>query len=644
MFGSLKKKLKQVFGKVSKEVEEEVEVEKAPVEEPKPVEEKIKEPEEEVKGEEPEEEVVEEEKIKEPEEEVKKEPEAKEEPKVEEEVKGEEPEEEVVEEGEIREPEVVEEVKEEVVEEEKIKEPEVVKEVKPEKIEGVKITYFVHGTTTDNENHLATGHASGELSELGIKQSKELPDQIKDDSFDVVFCSDLKRAVDSAELGFKGKYKIIQDKRVRECDYGDLTQKPCGDFKPKMLEYVENSFPNGESYKEVEIRIAEFLNYLYDNYYGKHIAIVAHQAPQLAMDVLLRGETWGQAINGDWRLKKAWQPGWEYWIKHKLKIPEKPKEKKKFLGIFGKKKKEEEKPKPEEVKEEKKEKKSIIEAFTKFNLSEEKFDKIFWDLEVVLLENNVAVEVIEKIKQDLKQDLTTGKISRKGVDEFIASSLRNSVEDVLNVEQYDLLKQIKEKKDKPFVIAMIGVNGSGKTTSMAKLANLLQKSGLSVVFAASDTFRAAAIQQLEEHADNLKIKLIKHDYGSDPAAVAFDAVKHAKAKNLDVVMIDTAGRMHNNEDLMRELEKLIRVNQPDLKIFVGEAITGNDCVEQAEYFNSKIGIDAIILAKADVDEKGGAFISVSYITKKPIIFIGTGQTYDDLKPFDKEIVIKGLEI
>ncbi|MFH1211892.1 MAG: signal recognition particle-docking protein FtsY [Candidatus Woesearchaeota archaeon] len=350
---------------------------------------------------------------------------------------------------------------------------------------------------------------------------------------------------------------------------------------------------------------------------------------------------------------------------HEKKHAEHDKKKKSFFGIFRKKDsgeeeesgkeqpekhgKEEEKPgkaektaEPEDVSDKKKS--SFMDSFTKFNLSEEKFEELFWELEVMLLENNVAVEVIEKIKDDLKKDLTSGRISRKGVDEFIADSLRKSIEELFDVGEYDLLKHIRAKKDGPFIIAFIGVNGSGKTTTMAKLAYSLQKSGLSVVFAAADTFRAAAIQQLGEHADKLGIKMIKHDYGSDPAAVAFDAVKHAKAKGIDVVLIDTAGRMHNNEDLMRELEKLIRVNNPDLKLFIGEAITGNDCVAQAEYFNSKVGIDAIILAKADIDEKGGAFISVSYVTKKPIIYIGTGQTYDDLKPFDKNIVMEGLGV
>ncbi len=175
----------------------------------------------------------------------------------------------------------------------------------------MKITYFVHGTTIDNETGLATGWAGGELSELGVKQAKELGDLVAGQHFDVVFCSDLKRAVDSAYFGFEGKYKIISDVRLRECNYGDFTQKPEA-FLADMTQFIETPFLNGESYKDVEKRMADFLNFLRENYAGQHIAIVAHQAPQLALDVLLKGKTWEQAIAEDWRNKKAWQPGWEY--------------------------------------------------------------------------------------------------------------------------------------------------------------------------------------------------------------------------------------------------------------------------------------------------------------------------------------------
>ncbi|HJX05844.1 MAG TPA: signal recognition particle-docking protein FtsY [Candidatus Nanoarchaeia archaeon] len=347
-----------------------------------------------------------------------------------------------------------------------------------------------------------------------------------------------------------------------------------------------------------------------------------------------------------------------------LEEAELPEKKSFFKRLFGKKEKLKEEEKKEEPKKEEKEIelaagaekaeepeeakeragffKKIKETFTTVKLSEDKFEKLFWELEVVLLENNVAVEVIDKIKADLKKDLTTGKVSRKGVEELIEDSLRDSVKSLFMDQRFNIIEEIKKKKDKPYIIAFIGVNGSGKTTTMAKVAHLLMKNNLSVVFAASDTFRAAAIQQLQEHADRLGIKMIRHDYESDPAAVAFDAVKHAKAKGIDVVLIDTAGRLHSNDNLMNELKKLVRVNNPDLKIFVGESITGNDCVEQAKLFNQVVGIDVIILAKADVDEKGGAAVSVSYVTKKPIIYLGTGQKYEDLTEFKPEIIMNNI--
>lgn len=179
----------------------------------------------------------------------------------------------------------------------------------------VKISYFVHGTTTDNEQDLATGWLPGELSEVGREQARVLGEQVADKHFDVVFCSDLQRAIDSAELGFGDKHQIIQDERLRECNYGDMNGKSTASFKNNMQDYIDTAFPNGESYKDVERRLASFIETLKQDYEGKHIAIVAHQGPQLALDVLLRGRTWQQAIDEDWRKRKAWQPGWEYEVK-----------------------------------------------------------------------------------------------------------------------------------------------------------------------------------------------------------------------------------------------------------------------------------------------------------------------------------------
>jgi len=282
----------------------------------------------------------------------------------------------------------------------------------------------------------------------------------------------------------------------------------------------------------------------------------------------------------------------------------------------------------------------IKDRVTKKKLSEQKFDELFWDLEVVLLENNVAVEVIDKIKLDLKIKLTENPISRSKIADAIHESLKETIVKILDVGTIDVINEIRRKK--PYVICFVGINGSGKTTTIAKFVKLLEKNGLKCVLAASDTYRAAAIQQLEEHANKLGVKMIKHDYGADPAAVAFDAIQYAKSKNIDCVLVDTAGRMHNNANLVDEMKKIIRVANPDLKIFVGEAITGNDCVEQAKKFNEAINIDGIILSKADIDEKGGAFISVGYVTRKPILYIGTGQEYDDMKKFNLDDVLDGL--
>lgn len=273
-------------------------------------------------------------------------------------------------------------------------------------------------------------------------------------------------------------------------------------------------------------------------------------------------------------------------------------------------------------------------------LSENKFNDIFWELEMVLMENNVAVEVIDKIKADLKKNLVDIPIKKDDFDNAIVNSLDESIREVLSIKGIDLVEEAKKKK--PLVICFLGTNGSGKTTSISKVAKMFMNNNMSVVMAAADTFRAAAIEQLEKHATNLGVKMIKHDYGSDAAAVAFDAIEHAKAKNKDVVLIDTAGRLHSNKDLLDELKKIIKVSKPDLKIFVGESITGNDCVEQAKEFNASVGIDGIILAKADIDEKGGAALSVSYVTKKPILYLGTGQGYDDLEKFDPDKIMRTL--
>ncbi|MBT4446611.1 signal recognition particle-docking protein FtsY [archaeon] len=287
----------------------------------------------------------------------------------------------------------------------------------------------------------------------------------------------------------------------------------------------------------------------------------------------------------------------------------------------------------------------IKEKLTTKTINLEKFEELFWDLEIVLLESNVSVKVIDRIKSDLSLELVDKPLPRdvaKKIQEVLATTLR----DILSIDTKDLLAEIAEfkKEEKPYTIIFFGINGSGKTTTIAKLTHLLKSKGLSVVLAAGDTFRAAAIDQLQDHADKLETKLIKHDYGSDAAAVAFDAKKYAEKNNIDVVLIDTAGRLHSNTNLMAELEKMMRVAKPDCKIFIGESITGNDCVEQAEKYESTLGIDGVILTKADIDEMGGAPLSICYVTGKPILYLGMGQEYQDLLPFSVDLILEKLGI
>ncbi|MCD6473559.1 MAG: signal recognition particle-docking protein FtsY [Thermoplasmata archaeon] len=293
---------------------------------------------------------------------------------------------------------------------------------------------------------------------------------------------------------------------------------------------------------------------------------------------------------------------------------------------------EEKEERPIKEKEEKKEKKLL-------GLSEKKIDELMWDLEIALLESDVALEAIENIKKNVKKELIGA--SRKDARKKIEEALRNAINEILKKSEGNFYEEI-EKFEKPVVIMFVGVNGSGKTTAIAKLAYDLKNRGYSCVIAAGDTFRAGAIEQLELHANKLGVKLIKHDFGADPAAVAYDAIEHAKARHKDVVLIDTAGRMQTNINLMEEMKKIKRVAKPHLTIFVGDALTGNDAIEQAKKFNEAIGIDGVILTKVDADAKGGASISIAYAIKKPLYFIGIGQGYDEQIPFRAEWMLKRI--
>ena len=273
-------------------------------------------------------------------------------------------------------------------------------------------------------------------------------------------------------------------------------------------------------------------------------------------------------------------------------------------------------------------------------LTKKEFDNLFDEFEITLLENNVALEAVDEIRKTLSEKLIGVEIKKKEVEEKIISSLKETINSIL-IEPPNLIKQIKEKQG-VYTIIFFGINGSGKTTSISKLASYLKENKISCIIGAADTFRAASIEQLKKHGENLNIKVISNKYGVDPASVAFDTIKHAKANNVKVALIDTAGRMYTQSNLMKEMEKIVRISNPDLKIFVGESITGNDAIEQAKSFNDSVGIDGIVLTKADVDEKAGTILSVSLITKKPIYFLGTGQKYSDFTPFTKKEILKNL--
>jgi len=279
-----------------------------------------------------------------------------------------------------------------------------------------------------------------------------------------------------------------------------------------------------------------------------------------------------------------------------------------------------------------------------YAITESEFNAIFDDLEMLLLENNVALEAVDDIKEKLSKKLIGKEIRKEELESEIKKELKKTLNEILidPDDPLDIIKYKKKEQKQPFVILFFGINGTGKTTTIAKLASLFKKNDLSVVLAAGDTFRAASIEQIEIHANKLETPLIKHDYGSDPSAVGFDAIQYAKKHRIDVVLIDTAGRMHTKKDLLSEMEKIIRVTKPDLKIFVAESIAGNDAIEQAKAFKEMTDLDGSILTKADIDEKGGTIISISHATNKPIFYLGTGQEYDKIKLFDKEKFIEDL--
>jgi len=282
----------------------------------------------------------------------------------------------------------------------------------------------------------------------------------------------------------------------------------------------------------------------------------------------------------------------------------------------------------------------LVNKITTTELKAKQLQSILSDFKLSLIENDVAFPVAERISDEMQRRLDGVEVKRlEDRKKIVNENLREVLLEILNTgKKIDLLKMVEEKQEngEPLVIAFVGINGTGKTTSIAKIAKLFMKNGYTIVLACGDTYRAGSIEQLEEHAKRLGVRMIKHSYGADPAAVAFDAIKHAKAHGVNVVLIDTAGRIHTDKNLMNELAKVKRVVNPDLTLLVVDALTGNDAVMQAEEFNKSVGIDGTILTKVDADVKGGSALSVTYVTGKSILFIGVGQTYEDLQPFKPE--------
>ena len=282
---------------------------------------------------------------------------------------------------------------------------------------------------------------------------------------------------------------------------------------------------------------------------------------------------------------------------------------------------------------------------TRYTINEDVLEDILWELEVGLLESDVAFPVIEAIKESVKEQLLSMSVGGRSPAEVVEKVLRRAITRVLTTQTFDFDGYIQQRIDegkKPVTVMFVGVNGTGKTTSIGRIAHRLKEQGRGVVMAAGDTFRAGAIQQLQQHGEKLGLKVVAHNSGADPAAVAYDAIEHAKARHKDVVLLDTAGRMQTNTNLMDEMDKIRRVADPDLTIFVGDSLAGNDAVEQARKFDEVVDIDGAILTKPDVDAKGGAALSVAYTINKPLMFVGVGQNYPDLKAFDAAWLVDRL--
>jgi len=288
----------------------------------------------------------------------------------------------------------------------------------------------------------------------------------------------------------------------------------------------------------------------------------------------------------------------------------------------------------------------FLNEFSKTEIKGKELDKLLEKFKLLLVQNDVALQVAEHICQTMKERIEKTSVPRFGnKTEILESTLSEVLKDVLNAGgRIDILEEIQKKRGtgQPTVIIFVGINGTGKTTTIAKVANFLQKKGFSVVVSCSDTYRTGSIEQLETHARRVGVRSIKHKYGADAAAVAFDTINYAKSHGIDVVLIDTAGRMQTDRNLMKEIEKIVRVTSPDFTIFVGDALAGNDAVSQAEEFIKYVNVDGSILTKLDADAKGGSAISIAYVTKRPIVFLGVGQRYEDLAAFDSDFLVSRI--
>ena len=270
---------------------------------------------------------------------------------------------------------------------------------------------------------------------------------------------------------------------------------------------------------------------------------------------------------------------------------------------------------------------------------------ILLELEEELLSSDMGHKATSELLDSLKSNLVGARVNRRAqLGEVVERALRGALLSLLNSGYWDFDRTVKElvMEETPVIIMMVGVNGTGKTTTSAKIAKRLTDQGFGVVLAAADTFRAGAIDQLATHADRIGIRCVKSQRGGDSAAIARDAIESARAKGEEVVIIDTSGRMQNKTNLMEELNKVYRVTNPHLVIFVADALAGNDAVSQALEFQRRLTFDGAALCKLDTDARGGAALSISHATGRPIVLVGTGQGYDDLEPFDPNRLVEDI--